>query len=154
MTEHAASQPPTLAAAAREVATAAHAGQVDKSGAAYIGHPARVAARLTGDDAQAVGWLHDVVEDTPVTLDDLRRDFPDHVVAAVDALTRRPDEQPDDYYARVARDPLAVRVKLADVADNSDPARLAALDPATRDRLTAKYANARARLTGAGQPDP
>ena len=129
---------------AADVARGAHAGQVDKSGQPYIGHPARVAARVRGDDfAEAAAWLHDVVEDTDVTLDDLRRDFPDELVAAVDALTRRRHEEPDDYYARVRRNPLALRVKAADLADNSDAARLAALPPDTQARLRAKYAHAR-----------
>lgn len=69
------------------------------------------------------------------------------MIAAVDALTRRPGEAASDYYARVRRVPLALTVKLADLDDNSDPHRLAQLDAATRDRLTAKYTCARAELT-------
>src|SRR5690606_11747524 len=107
-----------------------------------------VAARVAGDDnAVATAWLHDVVEDTPVTLADLEESFPAEVTIAVDALTRRPGEDPADYYARVRAVPLALAVKLADLADNSDPQRLARLDAATRDRLIAKYARAQAELT-------
>ena len=145
-----------LVARARALATSAHAGQVDKAGAPYITHPERVAARVAGgtptgthDDAEAVAvaWLHDVVEDTAVTAADLAAaGFPGTVVAAVLALTRAPGEDPDGYYARVAADPLALRVKRADIADNTDPARVAALDPATRERLAAKYAHALAVL--------
>lgn len=132
---------------ARAIAIAAHAGQTDKSGAAYIGHPARVAGQVTSVDAKAAGWLHDVVEDTPVTFDDLRAaGLPDVVVDAVDALTRRDGEQPDDYYARVAADPVAYEVKQADMADNANPSRLAKLDPQVADRLGRKYAEGRARL--------
>ncbi len=129
---------------ARDFAIAAHAGQVDKSGAPYATHPERVAGRLVGDDlAQAVAWLHDVVEDTTVTLDDLSAaGFPLHVVNGVDAMTRRRGEHSDDYYARVAGDPLALRVKRADIADNTDPARVALLDHPTRVRLAAKYEHA------------
>ncbi|PPK92646.1 HD domain-containing protein [Kineococcus xinjiangensis] len=142
-----------LVAAARELAASAHAGQVDKAGAPYLSHPERVAARVAAQvpsgpaEAVAVAWLHDVVEDTSVTAEELRAaGFPERVVAAVLALTRVPGEEPDTYYARVAADPLALRVKRADIADNTDPARVAALDGATRERLAAKYAHALAVL--------
>lgn len=103
---------------------------------------------MAGDEhAVAAAWLHDVVEDTEITLADLEQTFPPDVTAAVDALTRRSDETPAEYYARVRTVPLALTVKLADMADNSDPQRLAQLDAATRERLTAKYARARAQLT-------
>jgi len=141
----------SLAALAEEIAAAAHRGQVDKAGQPYITHPARVAARVAGDEnAVAVAWLHDVVEDTAVTLVDLEESFPAEVTTAVDALTRRPGEAPAAYYARVRAVPLALTVKLADMADNSDPQRLARLDAATRERLIAKYARARAELTAGG----
>jgi (p)ppGpp synthase/HD superfamily hydrolase len=129
---------------ARDIATRAHQGQTDKAGAPYISHPARVAARVAGDpEAEMVAWLHDVAEDTSVTLEELARDFPAQVVAAVGAITKRPDEDRDTYYRRVAADPLALKVKYADLADNSDPDRLALLDEPTRERLLAKYAHAR-----------
>ncbi|KXX58406.1 HD domain-containing protein [Rhodococcus sp. LB1] len=138
----------SIAQLAEQIASAAHDGQVDKAGQPYIAHPARVAARVGGDErAVAAAWLHDVVEDSDVTLADLEESFPVEVTAAVDALTRRGGEDPADYYARVRQVPLALTVKLADLADNSDPQRLAQLDAATRDRLTAKYARARAELT-------
>jgi hypothetical protein len=72
------------------------------------------------------------------------------VVAAVDALTRRDDEPAEDYYRRVAADPVARVVKDADLADNADPDRLARLDTATRERLSAKYAHARETLAALG----
>lgn len=143
---------------ARELASTAHARQVDKAGAPYIEHPRRVAARVAGDElagaqvrdelavAVAVAWLHDVVEDTDVTAEVLRAAFPEEVVAAVLALTRRVGEELDVYYARVAANPLALRVKRADIADNTDPARTAALTTSTRERLAAKYAHAVAAL--------
>lgn len=138
---------PTLSELARRIATAAHAGQVDKAGRPYIMHPARVAGRVAGDEfAVAAAWLHDVVEDTSVTLKDIAAQFPIDVVTAVGALTRRSGEGPGDYYRRIRAVPLAVTVKLADLADNGDPERLALLDAPTRDRLIAKYAKARAAL--------
>ena len=82
---------------AKDIATKAHEGQVDRAGMPYIDHPRRVAERVAQVDGRpeaiAVAWLHDVVEDTATTLDDLRAgEFGEHVVAAVDAMTRRPDE--------------------------------------------------------------
>jgi len=137
---------------AKELATRAHQGQVDKSGQPYIGHPARVAARTRdqgdGNQVEAVAWLHDVVEDTEVTLADVESAFGAEIAQAVDAMTRRPDEEPDRYYARVADNPIALRVKRADIADNLDPERTARLDPATKARLAAKYEHALAQLAG------
>ncbi len=96
------------------MATSAHQGQVEKAGAAYINHPARVAARVRGDDAaEIMAWLHDVVEDTSVTLADLRTHFAESIVEAVDAMTRRPGAAPDAYYSRVRADPIARAAKLA-----------------------------------------
>lgn len=138
-----------LVAVAEALARRAHRSQVDKAGEPYIEHPRRVAAGVKDDPVvQAAAWLHDVVEDTSVTLEDLRAaGFPEVVVAAVDALTRRPDEDRDAYYTRVAADPVALQVKWADLADNADPGRLARLDADTRGRLHAKYAHAREVLS-------
>lgn len=133
---------------ARNLAMRAHAGQYDKAGRDYIDHPARVAARVVHREAQAVAWLHDTVEDTDVTLVELYRlGFPGDVVDAVDALTRRPDED-DSYYVRVRANPIALQVKLADIADNTDPRRLVHLDDVTVCRLIRKYAKALRILTG------
>ena len=131
-------------ALARAVAYVAHAGQVDKAGQPYIHHPRRVAEAVTGHGpiAQCVAWLHDVVEDTTFTLDDLATQFHPDIVEAVNAITRREREMPNDYYARVLANPVAVIVKRADVAANSSPERLALLDDKTRERLTKKYAKA------------
>ena len=144
---------------AEAIARAAHDGQVDKAGMPYAEHPSRVAARCAPDtDAMAAAWLHDVLEDTDVTAQTLRaHGIPEHVIAAVEALTRRNGEDPDASYARVARDPLALTVKFADLADNGDPARLAMLamdDPATAARLQKKYAHAREVLTRLSQQAP
>ena len=129
------------------IATAAHDGQVDLSGNPYIGHPMRVMAALDGAHERMAAVLHDVIEDTDVTADDLRAaGCPEEVVVAVVALSKVDGEAQVDYLARVAVNPLAKRVKLADIADNCSPVRMAALDDATRDRLTAKYAAARALL--------
>ncbi|QNK82388.1 HD domain-containing protein [Nakamurella sp. PAMC28650] len=143
----------SLAKRAEALARSAHADQVDKAGLPYVDHPARVAARvrisLPGDGpAEAVAWLHDVVEDTSVTLDDLADEFGSLVAAGVEAITRRPGEDQDRYYRRVTANRLASVVKAADLEDNTDPARLAKLDPSVRARLEAKYAHARNVLAG------
>lgn len=108
------------------LAAAAHAGQIDKSGKPYILHPIRVMQRLDKQSlsAQIVAVLHDVVEDTWMTLDLLRQTgFTHTVIDAVDAMTRRDDENYFDYINRCKRDPIAAVVKLADLDDNSDPVR-------------------------------
>lgn len=135
-------------AAARAIATVAHRGQVDKAGEPYIDHPRRVAERVAERDRYipgdvAAAWLHDVLEDTDVTADDLlAAGIPDNVVGIVRAVTRTGIQSPEDYYAAVYDWPGARIVKLADIADNLDPKRLALLDDATIARLTRKYAKA------------
>lgn len=128
----------------------AHCGQSDKSGHPYVEHLARVAAQVAEDsELEAVAWLHDVLEDTAVTSEELRGEFPGAVVTAVEVLTRRAVESDEVYYQRVAGNSLALRVKHADLADNSDAARLDQLDKSTRERLQAKYARARSLLARA-----
>jgi len=129
-----------------EIAFRAHWGQTDKSGQPYIAHVVRVAARLAPEDAQIVGLLHDVVEDTEVTLAEIEATFGPLIAGAVDALTKRAGEPNAAYLDRVAANPLARAVKLADLSDNADPVRMAQLDRATQARLTKKYAFARSRL--------
>lgn len=138
------------------LATRIHAGQMDKVGEEYIGHPLRVMAAVAhtagpaGVDAyaaQAAAILHDVVEDSETTLADLAAaGYPPDVVTAVDALSHRPGESTRDYLARVAADPLAVVVKRADIQDNSDPGRLARLPADQAQRLAVRYAGRRALL--------
>lgn len=139
-----------LVGQARAVARTAHEGQTDKVGEPYFdAHVADVAARVArfGPIVEAVAWLHDVVEDTEVTLDDLRETFPADVVDAVDAITRRPGEQPDGYYMRVRDNGAARLVKVhGDIPSNTDPERLALLPPDVRARLSGKYAKALAAL--------
>jgi len=134
---------------ARMLAVEAHAGQVDKAGHPYIGHVGRVAAAVRGDDeAEAVAWLHDVIEDCPAFAGQVHA-FPAPLQDAVRLLSRTSAADADTYYARISADPLALKVKLADIADNADEARLASLDAATAERLRDKYRRALAAL---GQP--
>jgi (p)ppGpp synthase/HD superfamily hydrolase len=133
------------------LARLAHAAQVDKAGRPYAEHLTAVAhgvARRGGSDEQiAAAWLHDAVEDgvlSPRWLADA--ELPQAAKDIVLALTKRPGEPPEEYATRILATPGAVLVKEADLAHNADPARLAVLPEATRERLTAKYAHMRELL--------
>src|SRR4051812_21862726 len=105
---------------ALQVAAKAHEGQRDKEGLPYILHPLRAMMRVQGEEAQIVAVLHDVIEDTPVTADDLRAaGFSEAVVAAVVCVTHRRDEPYADYVVRCKGNDIARRVKVADLEDNS-----------------------------------
>jgi len=130
------------------LARSAHAGQRDKLGVAYICHPLAVMRRVTTDEEKIVAALHDVVEDTPVTLDYLREvGFSTDIVEAVDAITKREGEPLAESMARVFANPLALTVKKADISHNSNPERQKGLSPETKERLTNKYEES-ARLIG------
>jgi (p)ppGpp synthase/HD superfamily hydrolase len=123
-----------------------HMGQVDKGGLPYILHPLAVMGSVEGFDAKMVAVMHDVVEDTTCTLRTLETAFPAHVVAAVDAISKREGERKEAYWARVKADPLALRVKLADIAHNTSPKRMAVLRASEREYLQKKYRKALAFL--------
>ena len=136
-------------AAAKEIATVAHRGQKDKIGVAYIEHPTRVAAKLSGPREKAAAWLHDVIEDCGIGARDLLdAGISQEVVDAVVLLTRTEDVGNDEYYKAIRDNPLALAVKLADIADNTDEARVSQLEPADRKRLTERYRYALAVLEG------
>ncbi|MFZ5938439.1 GTP pyrophosphokinase [Pseudomonas putida] len=128
------------------VAARAHEGQCDKGGAAYILHPLRVMMRVSTPEQRIVAVLHDVIEDTSLTLSDLAREgFPLKILAALLALSRNKGESYQDFVVRLGSDPLARTVKLADLADNSDLSRIAVPGPADLARL-ARYREASAYL--------
>jgi hypothetical protein len=105
---------------ALQLAAKAHEGQKDKEGLPYILHPLRVMMSVEGEEAQIVAVLHDVIEDTSVTADDLRQaGFGEKLVAAVLCVTHRKDEPYADYVVRCQGNDVARRVKLADLEDNS-----------------------------------
>jgi (p)ppGpp synthase/HD superfamily hydrolase len=109
-------------AKAIELAARAHVAQRDKqNGEPYVMHPLRLMNKMKSDEAKIAAVLHDVVEDTPVTEDDLRSmGFAENVIAAVLNLSRRQDETYADFILRAKRDPIAREVKLADIEDNSN----------------------------------
>jgi (p)ppGpp synthase/HD superfamily hydrolase len=131
-----------------EIAARAHAGQVDKAGAPYVFHPLRVMLAMSGQYERMAAVLHDVVEDTAVTLDDLiAAGFPPEVIDAVDILTKREGESRLDAAVRASRNPVARVVKLADVEDNMDLRRIA--NPTEKDYARLKeYEQVRALLEG------
>lgn len=132
-----------------QLARRAHEGHLDKSGRPYIAHPLRVMGHVKGEPERMTAVLHDVIEDTDVTLDDLTAvGCPENVLAAVAALSRHPDESQADYLARVVANPLALLVKRADIADNMSHDRMSRLDRATQERLLAKYQAALRVLDG------
>jgi len=115
-----------------ELAACAHRGQVDKAGQPYILHPLRVMFRVETQYERMVAVLHDVVEDTGVTLAQLSAEgFPEQVVAAVEALTKRAGESRIAAAHRAAENPIARKVKLADNAENMDLSRIP--NPSERD---------------------
>jgi (p)ppGpp synthase/HD superfamily hydrolase len=129
---------------ARLFAQQQHADQINKhDGEPYIRHVERVVEHLrkagADDITLACAWLHDVVEDTAVTLDVIRDVFGTEIRDAVDALTHRKDEPRLDYYLRVGSNRRALTVKMSDGRDNQNPARKNALDADTRARLDLKY---------------
>jgi (p)ppGpp synthase/HD superfamily hydrolase len=108
------------------LAATAHAGQVDKAGQPYILHPLRVMLRVASEHERMAAVLHDVVEDTAVTLQVLVDEgFAAEVVAAVEALTKRPGESRMRAAERAAANPIARVVKLSDNAENMDLSRIA-----------------------------
>lgn len=124
------------------IAEDAHKGQVDKAGVDYIQHPLFVASLVEGELAKTVALLHDVVEDSDWTLGDLRKEgLPEEVVQAVGILTKKRNENYEEYILRVKQNPLARQVKLADLQHNSDLSRLANVTDRDRKRV-AKYQKA------------
>ncbi len=125
------------------IAAQAHTGQLDKGGQPYILHPLRVMLRVTGVPERIAAVLHDVVEDSPVTLDDLRAEgFGQDVLDGLEALTKRPGETRIEAAHRAARNRIARTVKLADNAENLDLSRI--VEPTAKDReRLAEYARVR-----------
>ena len=106
-----------------------HKEQVDKSGLPYVFHPFHLAEQMDTEETTVVALLHDVVEDSELTLDDLRQmGFGDAVIAALALLTHDPAVEYMDYVRAIKDNPIARAVKLADLRHNSDLTRLDTLD--------------------------
>lgn len=132
-----------------EIATEAHRGQRDKSGNDYIGHPLRVMAAGRTMEEKIVGMLHDVVEDTDWTFEQLAAEgFSNEVLEALRCVTKLSENEPyDRFIARIKGNPLAVAVKLNDLTDNMDIRRLPYLSDKDVKRLK-KYLKAYKQLMG------
>ncbi len=136
---------------AMRLAYRAHDGQVDKAGVPYIFHPIHLAEQMTTEACVCVALLHDVVEDSDVTIEDIAAFFPAEVTEAVRLLTHDENVPYLDYIRALRANPLARTVKLADLAHNSDESRLrdaVAHEPASVANRRAKYDAARAILLG------
>ena len=136
------------------LAVEAHRGQTDKCGQPYILHPLRVMFACTTELERIVAVLHDVVEDTGRTFDDLRAmGFGEDVLAALDCVTKRPGEGYDAFVERASANPVARAVKLADLQDNMDLRRLPGLEQKDMDRMR-KYVKAWRRLSDRSEAGP
>lgn len=115
-----------------EIAASAHSGQTDKAGKPYILHPLRVMLRVSSMEERIVAVLHDVVEDTAVTLEQLAQEgFSQQIIEAVQALTKLPGESRIQAACRAKLNPIARTVKLADNAENMDLSRIS--EPTEKD---------------------
>ena len=108
---------------AMQIAYNAHHGQMDPCGVPYIFHPMHLAEQMEDEVSCAVAILHDVVEDTYVTLEMLQQEFPPIVTDALSLLTHHKSEDYFEYVNRIRSNPIAKAVKLADLAHNSDQSR-------------------------------
>lgn len=119
------------------VAYNAHHGQTDPSGVPYIFHPLHLAEQMTDEVTVAAALLHDVIEDTPITLEDLRREgFPESVLNVVDLLTHKEGVPYLDYVRALKGNPAAKAIKLADLTHNSNVTRLNEVSAEDIDYLT------------------
>lgn len=129
-----------------EIALEAHRNQRDKAGRPYILHVLRVMMAMKTDIERITAALHDVIEDSEWTFDRLRGEgFPEQVLGALELLTKRKGEDYEAFIERVAPNPLARRVKIADLRDNLDISRLAELGASDVERLQ-KYLRSLRRI--------
>ena len=127
---------------AMKIAYHAHHGQMDKCGIPYIFHPLHLAEQMEDEISCTVALLHDVAEDTDVTLEDLAKSFPKEVVDAVALMTHADGVDYFDYVRKIRTNPIAKAVKLADLTHNSDTTRMDTPDEASIKRWENKYRKA------------
>ena len=135
---------------AMKIAYNAHQGQLDYNGVPYIYHPMHLAEQMDDEISCCVALLHDTVEDTSVSLEDLRKEFPASVTDAVALLTHEDGTDYFDYVRAIKANPVAKKVKLADLAHNSDQSRCIGSD-LTQEKLeywNNKYRKAKEILLG------
>ena len=135
---------------ALKLAWEAHADQKDKTGLPYIFHPYEVASMQSEEYCVCAALLHDVLEDTEVTAEQLAKEFPAEVVEAVCLLTHPEGEPYFDYVLRISENPIAAAVKRADLTHNSQLSRLDTVDEKALERVE-KYRKALQLLNGEEQ---
>ena len=119
-----------------EIALKAHSGQLDKAGRPYILHPIRVMNQMNTDQERAVALLHDVIEDSKYTKQDLlQQGIPADVANAVQFLTKETNESYESFIERILNNKLAVKVKKADLMDNMDLLRIKSIDTKDLERV-------------------
>jgi len=129
------------------IAVEAHRGKQDRYGAPFILHPLRVMGRVSTAEAQTVAVLHDVVEDTRWTFEDLEAEgFPPRIIEALKRVTKQEGEEYEQFVRRSASNPLARIVRLADLEDNMDISRMPHVSEEDLERLQ-KYLRAWKALT-------
>lgn len=137
-----------LVEVAKTCATAIHAHQKDKAGKPYIDHLSRVVSLVGNNpDEIIVAWLHDSLEDASelereILFDFIVKIFPRNIVDAILAITHFSRYTNKEYYEEVKKNPLALKVKLKDIEDNSNEERLSLLEKSVSDRLREKYRKA------------
>lgn len=135
-----------LTCKAMNIAYNAHHGQKDKSGVPYIIHPLHLAEQMKDEVTTCVALLHDVAEDTDVTMSELKEIFPRKVTDALELLTHDDGTEYLDYVKKITTNPVALAVKLADMEHNMDESRLhAGLEEVPQeniDRWRKKYGEA------------
>lgn len=137
---------------AMRIAYRAHDGQLDKSGVPYIFHPIHVAEQMQDEETTIVALLHDVVEDTEMTLDDIRREgFSEEILEAIRLLTHQKDTPYLAYVQQLKDNPIARAVKLADLRHNSDRSRLKNPNVSLQKKWAGVYQQAIALLEEAEQ---
>jgi (p)ppGpp synthase/HD superfamily hydrolase len=111
-----------LLSKAIELAIKVHSEQKDKQGIPYLTHVFRVAMRGRSQEEKICGILHDVIEDSDLSFDDIRKEgFPENILEALQCLTKKEETEPyDEFINRIKKNPLAIRVKLNDLEDNMD----------------------------------
>ena len=130
-------------------ATAYHNDQRDKSGEPYIFHCMAVAMQLKKEKERIVAVLHDVLEDTEATFQDIKDEFGMEIAEAVYMLTKQSTESYEEYLEGLKENPLSLAVKKADIYDNLLVTRIHNLDKETKQRLITKYEKAKKILYGA-----
>ena len=112
----------------------AHKEQVDKAGMPYVFHPFHLAEQMDDEISTVCALLHDVVEDTDITFEDLSAMFPQEVITVLKLLTHEDTVSYTEYVGKIATNPVAKKVKIADLKHNSDITRLSIIDESAKKR--------------------